>query len=303
MSFLYPPVLLLLAVPAGLLVWTWRRHGQEVVLPFDHGGRGRGVLWRLLLDSAESLPALLLAVAIVVLAGPQRQGVPAEKRRMTNIELCLDISGSMTAEFGDGTRYDGAMKAVEEFIDFRKGDAVGLTFFGHSVLHWAPLTTDPSAIKCAPPFMRPENVPPWFGGTAIGKALRACRQVLADRQDGERMIVLVSDGDSFDLYGAADEIAKEMKAANITVFAVLIGVSRIQDEIFTITETTGGEAFEAGDPDALKTMFKRIDQMKRAPVEKKLTDTLDDFWPWCVAGLAVAGVLVLAALGVRYTPW
>lgn len=304
MNFLYPAVLLLLVIPAALLVWIWRRRGQQVVLPFDHGRVGWGLHWRLLLDLAESLPALVLALAIVILAGPQRYGEPSEKRKLTNIELCLDISGSMTAEFGDGSRYDGAMQAVNDFIDYRKGDAIGLTFFGNSVLHWAPLTSDPSAIKCAPPFMRPENVPHWFGGTEIGRALRACKQVLASRQEGDRILILISDGDSSDLYGGnADAIAKEMKEANITVFAIIIGMPRIQDEVVTITHMTGGDAFEAGDPDAVKAMFRRIDQMKRAPVEKKLADTLDDFRPWCIVGLVILGLLVLAALGVRYTPW
>src|SRR5262245_14101895 len=205
MSFLYPQVLLLLVVPLGLLVWTWRRTGQQVVLPFDHGKPGRGLAWRVVLDVAESLPALLVAVAIVLLAGPQRFGKPEEKRKLTNIELCVDISGSMTAPFGDGSRYDAAMKAVDEFLGYRKGDAVGLTFFGNSFLHWCPLTSDLSAVKCAPPFMRPENVPEWFGGTEIGRALRGCKTLLLDRPEGDRMIVLVTDGDSFDLFGGNAE--------------------------------------------------------------------------------------------------
>ena len=75
------------------------------------------------------------------------------------------------------------MEAINRFVDFRKGDAFGLTFFGNSVLHWVPLTSDVSAIKCATPFMRPERNIPGFGGTEIGKALLACRKVLADRQE------------------------------------------------------------------------------------------------------------------------
>lgn len=304
MSFLHPSLLLLLIVPLALLIWTWRKQGQRVVLPFDHGKPGRGIIWRLLLDTAESLPAFLLALAIILLAGPQRYGEPSEKRKLTNIEVCLDISGSMTAEFGDGNRYDAAMKAVERFLDYRKGDAVGLTFFGHSVLHWCPLTSDTSAIKCAPPFMRPEKVPPWFNGTMIGKALRSCKQVLVERQEGERMIVLVTDGDSFDLYGGtAEEIVKECKQADITIFAIVIGMERIQDEVITITQGTGGEAFEAADEESLGVMFKKIDQLKQAPIEKKLADTLDNFKPWCVAGLILLALAALAALGVRYVPW
>lgn len=304
MNFLHPWVLFLSIAPVALVVWVWRRDGRRVVLSFDHGRPGSGWGWRWLLGAAESAPALVLAVAIILLAGPQKYGEPQAKRKLTNIELCLDISYSMVAEFGEGSRYDAAMKAVESFLSYRKGDALGLTFFGNSVLHWCPLTSDVSAIRCAPPFMRPENAPPWFHGTEIGKALRSCKSTLVERQEGDRMIVLVTDGESYDLYGGtAETIAKEMKDNNITVFAIIIGMSRIQDEIITITHATGGEAFEAGDLEALKAVFRRIDQMKQAPLEKKLADTLDDFRPFCLAGLGLLALTGLAAFGVRYSPW
>jgi Ca-activated chloride channel family protein len=301
---LYPLVLPLLAVPLAVLVWVWLRPGQQVVLPLDHGRPGRGWVWRIALNVADSVPALLLMVAIILLAGPQRYGEPEAKRKMTNIQLCLDISGSMTWTFGDGSRYDAAVKAVDEFLGYRKGDAVGLTFFGNNFLHWCPLTSDLSAVKCAPPFMRPENVPPWFGGTEIGRALRGCKSILLDRPEGDRMIVLVTDGDSFDLFGGnAETIARELKANGITVFAIIIAMSQIQEEIYTITQTTGGEAFLAGDPEALHAIFRRIDQMRQAPLEKKIADTLDFFQPFCVAGLALLGLATLTSFGLRYTPW
>jgi Ca-activated chloride channel family protein len=301
--FLHPWVLLLLAVPLAVLVWVWRRGGRRVVLPFDHGRPGSGWGWRLGLNAAESVPALLLAVALLLLAGPQRFGEPEMKRKLTNIQLCLDISYSMVTEFGDGSRYDTAMKSVEEFLSYRTGDALGLTFFGNSVLHWCPLTPDVSAIRYSPPFMRPENVPEWFNGTEIGRALRACKQVLAERAEGDRMIVLLTDGESYDLFGNAETIAKEMKDNGITVFAIIIGMDQVQNEIVTITNNTGGEAFLAGDPEALKAVFRRIDQMRQAPLEKKIADALDDFQPFCAIGLALLAVAALAAFGVRYTPW
>jgi len=194
MPFTYWPILLLLLIPPLLVLWVWRRRGRSVVLPFDHGQQKSGRWLKAILNTAQSLPALLLAVVIVLLAGPQQFSEPKTKRALTNIEFCVDISGSMTAPFGEGTRYDASMKAIDEFLDFREGDAFGLTFFGNSVLHWVPLTTDTSAIRCSPPFMRPEVAPSWFGGTEIGKALLACKDILTDRQEGDRMIVLVSDG-------------------------------------------------------------------------------------------------------------
>ncbi len=303
-GFLYPWVLLLLVLPAALLYWTWWRPGRRLVLPFDHGRPGTGVSWRVLITAMESVPPLLLGLAIVLLAGPQRLGEPKDKRVLTNIEICLDISYSMTTPFGDGSRYDTAMKSVDEFVTYRKGDAFGLTFFGNSNLHWVPLTSDVSAIRCSPPFMRPENVPPWFNGTEIGRALRACAKVLRERQEGDRMIVLVTDGDSFDLnWGADKEIARELKADNITVYAVIIGMEQIQDEIVNITHLTGGEAFLAGDADTMKTIFRRIDQMKQTRVEKTIGETLDDFVTLCLVGLSLVGVGVLALFGLRYTPW
>src|SRR4051794_12120500 len=64
------PVLLALIVPFLLVGWTCLRDGRRVVLPFDHGRRGDGVGWRILLSGAEVLPGLLLAVVICILAGP-----------------------------------------------------------------------------------------------------------------------------------------------------------------------------------------------------------------------------------------
>jgi Ca-activated chloride channel family protein len=304
MPFAHPAVLFLLVVPAALLIWVWRRQSNRVVLPFDHGRQGSGKALRVFVTVAESLAPLLLAAVIVVLAGPQRYGEPRTKRVLTNIEFCVDVSGSMTAPFGEGTRYDGSMQAINDFLDYRKGDAFGLTFFGNNVLHWVPLTTDVSAIRCSPPFMRPEGLPPWFGGTEIGKALLACKNVLAEREEGDRMIVLVSDGLSSDLMSGADmEIAKTLKAHNIVVYSIHISDSEIPDPIVNITSITGGEVFNPGDPEALKTVFRRIDQMQETRLEKTHAETLDHFPPFCIAGLGLAAASVLCLFGLRYTPW
>jgi Ca-activated chloride channel family protein len=303
-SFLYPLVLLLLVLPAALLVWAWLRPGRRLVLPFDEGRPGTGVIWWLMISLMESMPALLLAVAIILVAGPQRLGEPKDKRVLTNIEICLDVSGSMTSPFGDGSRYDTAMKSVNDFLDYRKGDAFGLTFFGNTTLHWVPLTSDVSAIRCSPPFMRPENAPDWLGGTEIGRALRSCAKVLREREEGDRMILLITDGDSFDLNNGNDkEIARELKDENITVYAVIIGMDQVQDEIINITHYTGGEAFLAGDADAMTTIFRRIDKMKQTRMEKTIGETLDDFHVLCIVGLSLLAVAVTALFGLRYTPW
>ena len=138
-------------------MWQWKRHGKRVVLPFDHGIQKSGKVWAFFLNLAATLPAILLTIVILILAGPQQTVAPKSQRDVTNIEFCVDVSGSMTASFGEGTRYDASMKAINAFLDFREGDAFGLTFFGNNVLHWVPLTTDVSAIRCSPPFYGSEK--------------------------------------------------------------------------------------------------------------------------------------------------
>lgn len=306
-KFVEPLWLFLLIIPALLLAWTfanrWLMPVHRVVLPLDRA-RGRKSWWGWPLGMVEAIPPLLLAVAVFVLAGPERNGPPQQKRSLTNIQFAVDVSGSMTAAFGDGTRYDASMKAIDAFLDFRKGDAFGLTFFGDAFVHWVPLTTDPSAIRCSPPFMRPEIAPPAFGGTSIGKALQGCRKELGRRDDGEKMIVLITDGFSGDLSNNNDqEIARELNADGISVFCIIVGGFEPQAEIVNICRLTNGEAFRADDPDALPSVFKRIDVLKQAKIMPTIVDTVDYYEPFALVAGLLALTAVLASFGLRYTPW
>ena len=308
MEFLLPfrhgAVLFFLFVPALLLWWTWGKKGGGLVLPFDHSRATRGTAIAIPVNASQSLPSIVLAAVILVLAGPQRWDEPRSKKVLTNIEFCVDVSGSMTAPFGEGTRYDASMVAINEFLDYREGDAFGLTFFGNQVLHWVPLTTDVSAFRCAPPFMKPGNLPYWFGGTEIGKALLACRRVLIEREEGDRMIILVSDGFSADLRGDRDEeISRMLREDRISVFAVHIAASDPPESIVNITSLTGGEVFNPGDTEGLSRVFQAIDAMQETRVEKVRAEAVDDYPLWCWISLGVLAAAISTAFILRPTPW
>ena len=303
-SFAHPLVLLLLVLPVLLCVWEWTRRRADVVLPFDHAPIRRGKYLGRVLAALNLLPATLLAVAILVLAGPQRLSSAERERELTNIQFVVDVSGSMTAQFGDGTAYDAAMHAVNEFIDYRKGDAFGLTIFGNEVLHWVPITKDTSAIKLATPFLRPERMPHYFGGTQIGKALTESQKLLVSKPEGDRMIILVTDGMSGDMYGgSALELASSLRKDKITVYIIGIMDGAMPDEIHTVANITGGEVFTSADPVALATVFKHIDKMQAARLKPPSRDFSDFFAPVALVGLAFGGLHLLALFGMRYTPW
>ena len=297
-------MLLLLVVPIGLLVFQHRFKAQPVSVPSDHHPHQRRRFLTWALDLAGSLPALLLAIAIVLLAGPRKFEQPRSAREMTNIQFCIDVSGSMTAQFGDGDRYDAAMEAVNSFIDYREGDSFGLTIFGNNYLHWVPLTSDVSAFRCAPPFLHPSKLPHWYGGTEIGKAVKACEKVLISREEGDRMILLITDGYSFDLSQGKDvEIANSLKENGIVLYGVHVAQGAPPAEVSVIASITGGQYFSAGDSAGLEAVFKQIDTMKQAPIKRLTPDPVDNFSPFALAGFSVVGLLLLTLFGLRYNPW
>jgi len=299
-----PWMLFMIIIPMAVLAWIWARRGRRVAVPLDYGTRPSRSVIQVLISLSESLLPAILTVAIVIACIPLTAGNPVSQRRLTNIEFCVDCSGSMTAKFGDGNRYDASMKAINEFLSYRDGDAFGLTFFATDVVRWCPLTRDTSAFRCALPFMKPDSQRAIGGGTMIGRALINCRKVLEEQVKGDRMIILVSDGQSADLANGNElEIAKELQAGGITVYGIHIGSTEIPAEIVSLTTATGGEAFVSGDPAALDSVFRRIDTMKPAQIETVGIEYIDSLQPFCVAGLGLLGVWGLSSFRLRYTPW
>jgi Ca-activated chloride channel family protein len=248
---------------------------------------------------------LLLAVAILVVAGPRRPAPPEDERILNNITICLDMSGSMSVPFGRSTRFDSAVEAAKKFCEYRKGDAFGLTVFGAEYLHWFPPTKELSALRNALPFIEPARKLPWFGGTMIGRALGGCRHRLIRVKEGDRAIILITDGGSGDFGGGRDrQIAQELADAKIRVFTILIGNDGFGgDGIQTIAAGTGGKVFTAADPGALSAVFREIDSMQKAKFKQVTSDWVDFYRPLALVGLALAGLWAIGLLGLRYTPW
>ena len=297
-------------VAAGIIVaflsswWVWKRRARRVAVPYDHSGRPAGKGWWFTLSCMETLVPILTGIVLLILCNPLTTGSPIDRRSMSNIQFCVDSSGSMTARFGEGNRYDASMAAINQFLDYREGDAFGLTFFASSVVHWRPLTTDSSAFKCAIPSMKPNQQRAIGGGTRIGMVLQACREVLNARESGDKMIILVSDGYSADLSGGrAEQIAKQLTADNIMVYAIHIGGGDAPPDILTLTTMTEGEVFLPGDTDALDGVFRRIDEMRPAKIETVESEKIDNFKPWCLSALGVISLWTLSLFGLRYTPW
>ena len=304
MTFAYPWLLALLVVPIALAIWDLYRRGTEVRLPFDYGDTPRRDRLHRLVRVANALPLLLLALTIVLVARPQRVRIGETVREVRNIHLLLDISGSMSARYGHGTRFEAAMEAVRAFVHYRRGDAFALTAFATNVVHWLPQTKDVSAFDLAAPFLDPKRWPAdQTGGTYIGRALAAVQKD-GEASAGERTVILLTDGRGDDLGTETSKaIGQSLAKQRVTLFAVFIGAYESTEDIRSIAEATGGRLFTPNNPAALADVFKRIDAMqpvRQSPVTRSSVDAMNPLL-WTAVG--ALGLTLLANFGLRYTPW
>jgi Ca-activated chloride channel homolog len=311
MTFAHPKLILLLAVPVILIFWEWVRRGRPLVLPFDDVHKRRGWLLGGLVLTANCLPAVLLAFAIVLLARPLTFAAPRQERQLSNIQIVLDTSGSMGSRYGPQTgeqpytRFDGAMDAIDKFLSAREGDACGLTIFSRNFVHWVPLTQDTAAIRMARPFILPKNFPGQvWGGTFVGKALEGAIGPLTQRPQGDRMIIVITDGESQDTRnGAEREVIAKLRRNKIVVFAVSIRDEPTDPGLENIARETGGQAFQAITPQSLRIVFDRIDAMQKIEVRATKPEVLDFLEPFLPLALGVLVAQVLVLFGLRFAPW
>jgi len=322
MIFRHPQLLALLALPVILAFWEWSRRGQPIAMPFDHGHQGRGRFLRFMVLTANCLPAALLAMAILFLAHPMTYTPPEVERKLNNVQFLLDTSGSMAEDHGPQTngrhrRFDSAMAAIEQFITYRQGDAFGLTIFSRTFIHWLPLTLDTQSIPLSKRFIEPNNPkldPPsmgrhglpdeLWGNTFIGKALHGTADLLSQRPTGDRMLILMTDGESSDINPPLDAaIIEHLRAEKITVFTIMLTGEKVSDALIGITRATGGEVFNAVTPEALASVFKSIDEMKKIVVLEKRAQVIDFYDPLFIPAISLLTASVLVLLGLRFTPW
>lgn len=322
--FAHPRLLTLLAIPAVLVFWEWVRKGQPVVVPVDFRTKSRGHFLRFCIQAANMLPACLLAAAIVLLARPMKNLPPEVERRLSNIQIVLDTSPSIKEPFGpqpgDGTIYrvfDAEMEAIGNFLKYRRGDAFGLTIYAEPYLHWIPLTQDTSAIELAKPFIRPVGSGPpgreWttgfptFWGTATFTALEGAADVLVRRAEGDRMVILLTDGghnSEDDSMERISRIISRYKDEHITCFGIFINAGESMPPLESLfCRETGGEFFRAVDKPALDAVFKHIDKMKKAKTFTREPRAADHQAPVLKPALVILLLHLLALLGLRYTPW
>ena len=240
---------------------------------------------------------------IFILAGPQVLRKPTDQRVLTNIQFCVDVSGSMSV----GRRYEMARDAVGEFVDSREGDAFGLTIFGSYPIRWVPLTQDLDAIRNALPFADPQRQPMHMGGTRIGAALRFCLgNMVTEAEDGDRMIILVSDGVSSDL--SAIRVPPSPSPTNSTPrtsrsTTCTSATVRCRRWCRIWPARPAARHSSRRIRKGLERVFEQIARLRPDRFAPGGTVPMDFFLPFAVLGLVGLGGHLVGLCWGRYTPW
>lgn len=220
---------------------------------------------------------------VAAAARPQWLGepvsIPNEAREMM---LAVDLSGSMETKdmLVNGRQVDRLVmikSVLADFIERRLGDRLGLILFADTAYLQAPLTFDRATVKT----LLNESVIGLVGEqTAIGDAIGLAVKRFQTKEESNRVVVLLTDGQNTAGNISPDQALELAKLEGVTIYTIgvaadsmvvqsIFGSRRINparelDEamLSRLATETGGQYFRARDRDSLLQIYQMLDQLQ-----------------------------------------
>lgn len=255
---------------------------------------------------------LAWTLLVCALMRPALVGDPIDVERSgRSLMLTLDISESMEARDlhinGEPLdRLSVAKSVLLDFIDHRRGDRLGLVVFGAEAFLHAPLSFDRAMIKR---FLLDTQI--GFAGpkTAIGNAIGLSVKKLLEEKEGDRVMILLTDGQNNSGQLEPLKAAEMAKKYRIKIYIVGLGASRImvdgffgpsainpsqdldaaEPELKQIASMTGGRYFRAKDSNALLKIYDDIDAMEPVKIDNLVAIPRKELFYWPLVLLLILG--------------
>lgn len=259
---------------------------------------------------------LAIIFIIIALANPQTKNDEQHAEgEGIDIVLCIDVSGSMTAQDLKPNRLEAAKNVAIDFVNRRIADRIGVVIFAGESFTQCPLTTDHGVLISAI-----ENIHSGLltDGTAIGDGLGTGIDRLRGSKSKSKIVVLLTDGENNG--GIIDpKYAKEIaKNFDVKVYTIGVGtdgtttqpvqtalgvemrnfkVSIDEKLLKEIADQTGGKYFRAKDNEGLKNIYATIDELEKSKVEISTTTRFTNkFLPFAI----MASFFLLLEILLRY---
>ncbi len=323
MRFLHPEMLLLLAL-LPLLAFLHGRRGAAPALVFSSTSLAASLAGARKVRPGTLLLLLRLAVLallILALAGPQ-QGSSSTEIEASGIDILLavDVSGSMEAmDFTlagkPANRLEVVKKVVDEFIEQRPNDRIGLLAFGGRPYLVSPLTLDHDWLRKR---LESLDIGMVEDGTAIGSAIGSGTNRLRDQNSKSRILILLTDG--MNNAGSVPPLmaAEAAETLNIKVYTIGAGtrgeaplpvtdgfgrrrlvrakVDIDEETLKGVAEKTGAVYFRATDTASLAKIYEDINKMETTTRTIKKFELYRELFP-----LMIFGALILLGLDIFQT--
>ncbi len=200
-----------------------------------------------------------------------RQG---DKIAARNLEIVLDVSGSMNTKLGEATRWQTALEALGQVLQALPDDLqVGLRVYGHRYSSKSAQTCqdtelvvpvgklDRARIVEVATALKPRGETPLI--RSILKAVGDLKAV------GGGSVILVTDGEE-SCKGNAKAAAAEIKASGVNVTLNIVGFTvtgeAVQAQLGTLAGSTGGRYYGAQDGEQLARAVK-LAALQRLPYD------------------------------------
>ena len=166
--------------------------------------------------------ALGALCALAALARPQ-WGTIEETTfdQSREIMIALDLSRSMLADDVNPTRLARAKLLIESLLEQLQGERIGLIVFSGTAFVQSPLSADYEVMRDLLKDLDPSYLPE--GGTDYGAMLRTADNAFGQTGDGDRFLVVLSDGEAHDDAWRSQVAA--LKARGIRVIGLGIGTA------------------------------------------------------------------------------
>jgi Ca-activated chloride channel family protein len=217
---------------------------------------------------------IIWLLLIVSLASPQLVGKPELKVKTSrNFLILADISFSMANEDWtiDGQRvrrWDAVKSVMNDFIQKREGDRMGLIFFGSAAYIQAPFTPDLNTIG----YLLEETDVGMAGQmTNIGKGIAKGIDMFARDSIDTKVMLLLTDGVDAGMDILPLDAAEMAKNDSIIIYTIGIGDPNKpgsdldETTLEQIADLTDGKYFRAMDSEKLEEIYVELDKLE--PIE------------------------------------
>ena len=310
-TFAYPWILYFLMIIPLLMVWYWFKGiKNEPSINYSSLRIFNSIPpnWK---ERLRHLPFILrcLAVGLLIIALARPQSFSSGENIYTegiDIAMVLDISGSMLAEDFKPNRLDAAKSVIDEFVQGRSTDRIGLVIFSREAFTQGPLTIDYSVMRNLLKEIKSGMIE---DGTAIGNAIANGVNRLKDSDAKSRVIILLTDG--INNAGEVNPVsaAQIAKTFGIRIYTIGVGTRgeapypvqtpfglkyqmvpvEIDETVLKeISSLTNGQYFRATNNKTLSRIYSEIDKMEKTRVEiTSYRNAKELFYTWLIGGLAI----------------